>query len=157
MARIHFTSHSQRLNWGSSLPSTRTGYGTADIGASFAGRELHHLAPSKLSGSARTWVRRSRCRTSLPQRLPLQRLDEADRVPRRIRELGPAGFGQTGGPARSGQSVSDTGFCQARNVPNLELFWVPDRPYICSGLTSPIRWPSGSLNWPSSIVSMIVS
>src|SRR5947209_15467462 len=94
MARIHFTSHSQRLNWGSSLPSTRTGYGTADIGASFAGRELHHLAPSKLSVSARSWVRRSRCRTSLPQRLPLQRLDEPDRVALRIRELGPAGSGK---------------------------------------------------------------
>ena len=30
--------------------------------------------------------------------------------------------------------------------------------YICwSGLTTPIRWPSGSLNCPSSIMSMIVS
>src|SRR4029450_9916278 len=35
MARIHFTSQSHRLISGSSLPSTRTGYGTADIGASF--------------------------------------------------------------------------------------------------------------------------
>src|SRR5436189_4508820 len=45
MARIHFTSQSQRLISGSSLPSTRTGYGTADIGASFSGRGRYLLGP----------------------------------------------------------------------------------------------------------------